>query len=146
MLACRLHPHGFHGQTPHAVPVIIPSRLVRLRRDRVARGNPYPPRVTNYRSVPQREQPGQEILKVSTAPPRYVIVVSRSRPDVFRTLQDNFREPVIWDQRGAERRTGQRRMGRFAATLPGRRHSGRRGSIPKTWETYGFVLTWDRKI
>lgn len=72
----------------------------------------------------------------------YVIIVNPSRPAVFRALQENFQERVIWDRRASasERRAAQRRTGRLSVSIPGRRESERRSAPPPTWSDYGFIL------
>lgn len=69
-----------------------------------------------------------------------LIIVNPSRPEVFRVLKENFRDRVIWDRRGGERRTAQRRAGQLSATMAGRRQAERRTPLPSTWHAHGFVL------
>ena len=71
----------------------------------------------------------------------YLIIIDRRRPELFDIVRSTFDERVIWDRRTRERRDGQRRTGRLAATTAGRRRNERRLGSPQTWTAYGFVLT-----
>jgi hypothetical protein len=74
-----------------------------------------------------------------------IIVVRRDAVSVFRTLRENFLDPVIWDRRPSERRRAQRRRGSLASTFPGRRRVERRRRERPTWTTYGFLLLYGKE-
>jgi hypothetical protein len=63
-----------------------------------------------------------------------VIVVRRGETRVFRSAQENFREPVVWDRRVDLRRTSLRDV------AVERRSSDRRTLLPGTWDAYGFLV------
>ena len=81
-------------------------------------------------SVPERT--------LLSAPRRFVAIVGRDRPAVFKALQSRLAEPehgqVLWDRRTAKRRSGQ------ASIATERRHADRRGSPPTTWAIWGFLM------
>jgi hypothetical protein len=70
----------------------------------------------------------------------YFIIVRRGQTELFRTLQQDFKEAphlvrVIWDRRSHERRRGTGRT-----TGSNRRQADRRARPPAAWEVFGFIL------
>ena len=68
----------------------------------------------------------------------YLAVVRRGNATVYEFLKEHF-EPrglvhVIWDRRATNRRATRQ------AVRPERRRRGRRGPVPDTWATLGFLL------
>lgn len=64
----------------------------------------------------------------------WVIVVRRGEPGVFRALEGNFEDRVVWDRRIGERRVSPQRTSRES------RGTERRSLTRATWTTYGFIL------
>ena len=73
----------------------------------------------------------------------YLAVVRRGQEDLFYTLQENFDKrglaETLWDRRTEQRRGQDRSTGGTGSSE--RRQSDRRGLLPDTWATLGFVFS-----
>jgi hypothetical protein len=70
-------------------------------------------------------------------PRRFLVVVRRDRDEVFRVFQQYYAESqyaVVWDRRSTERRQGHQRV------THERRQAERRGPLPSSWESLGYLL------
>lgn len=84
-------------------------------------------------------------MNPEAASPRWLIVVRRDQPDLYRNLLDAFRDVprvvVILDRRHGERRRAETAP---SQTAPGRRRGDRRaapsGAEADLWQTAGFRL------
>jgi hypothetical protein len=68
---------------------------------------------------------------------RFLIIVRRDREDIYRVFQQHYAESkyaVMWDRRHTERRQGRQRV------THERRRDDRRGPLPSSWESLGYLL------